>query len=629
MLRLHSLADNPGGPLQFAHHLERIRPRRAGQHGEIAADRTPLRRIEEAPRHITPDHQGSLAGEKQDRTGNHGIAKRDNTGDESPEDPVTEPPEPAIEDPARHVIPMPFRRMRQRVPHMVRKDDEALEQRSRQDDDHRERQVRQQGAEPPADRRDRIECDDRRYRCRKDGREHPRRGILRRDLRRFPQVPRPKIGVLTHNDRIVDDHSQADDQREQRDHVHREPEGIHHGNCRHHRRRNAGGHPEGGPGVQKEEEEHQNEHQSQRPVFEQDIQAARDGFGACPDQVHGDTFGQFRRHFPGDLLNPPLQPDGVALIRTVDPDRHCGILTHIVGPAPVGAFDQDPSDVPHEKLGSVRKRPKGDRLDFLNRPFCESGAHPGGDPGDLPGRVCFRLLPYRRRDFAQRNVVADEFPLPHLHHRQGGLHAANRGTGDAGSEQPNNELVGVFAEQADRHRAGDDDIGNPVSPHASPYGRLLDILRKPRGRINCGPDIVRSPLHVPSGLELQRDPGIALAGHGRSRLDALDRQQGRLQQLDDRMVNVLCARALPRDGDNDVFDDDVGKELRPNLRIGECSQRDHEKHDEVCGSPMPGEIGDHRRKDGCPPAPLRHLSRPPSTSADQAWRRELRVPSTA
>ena len=277
-------AQRFGRALHLAHHLKGIFACRTGQHGKIAGDLTLFRRIEKAPADVTFDKERDLAGQQHKRHREHGVTRLDDKPHEGAEQRLFEPVKTAVHSARGPVIPVFFRGMGNRVGQMVRQDQETLDQTGRQNHDHRERNVRNQITKTAPDNHQTKEGDNGRERRGKDRTEHALGGAFGGNGGVFAHVPHAEIGMFAHHNGIIDNNAQGDDQREQRDHVDRDPDRIHQRNRGQHRHRDTKGDPERSARVQKQKQQTNHEHQPRQTIVEQDIQTPLDQFSAAIGQ---------------------------------------------------------------------------------------------------------------------------------------------------------------------------------------------------------------------------------------------------------------------------------------------------------------------------------------------------------
>jgi hypothetical protein len=185
--------------------------------------------------------------------------------------------------------------------HVVGQDQEAFDQARQQHDDHREGDVGDQRPEPSADEDQAREGENRRDRRGKDRRGHAACGVFRRRHRVLAQRPVSEIGVFAHDDGVVHHDPQRDDQREKRDHVERQPGGIHQRDGRDQRHGDARRDPEGRARVEEQEQQPHHQRQAQQRVVQKDVQTARDRLRPGADQVDG-------RALPAGAIRAPPRP---------------------------------------------------------------------------------------------------------------------------------------------------------------------------------------------------------------------------------------------------------------------------------------------------------------------------------
>ena len=262
--------------LNGAHNLERIVTRRAGDHGKVARDRRALGRIEKAPGHVALQEKRHLTGKYRDHAGDDDVPCPDHQSHKRTEHHLANPPEAFVHLPRRPVVPMLLGRMGQRVTHVVRQDQEAFDQRGHEDHDDGERNVLNKRTKATAQRHQSEKGDDRRQcRCKNRG-KHPPRRVLGSGGGVLAKTPRAKVGVFAHNDGVVDNYAERDDQSKERDHVDRQTGEIHDRNGCQHGHGNTRGDPEGGTRVQEKKEQRNHKSKAHQAVVEQDIQTTRD-----------------------------------------------------------------------------------------------------------------------------------------------------------------------------------------------------------------------------------------------------------------------------------------------------------------------------------------------------------------
>ena len=142
--------------------------------------------------------------------------------------------------------------MRQRTRHVVRQNQEALNQRSDQNSNHRKGNIADQITKSPANRHKAKECDDSRHSGAEHRRRHPAGCIFGRNDWGLAKPSRSEISVFTHNDRIINNDPERNDKREKADHINRQTGGIHDGNRRQHGHWNARSNPKRSTGVQEQ-----------------------------------------------------------------------------------------------------------------------------------------------------------------------------------------------------------------------------------------------------------------------------------------------------------------------------------------------------------------------------------------
>ena len=474
--------------------------------------------------------------------------------------------------------------------HVVRKDQETLHEACQKHHDHREGDVGDQRSEPPTHRDKRGEGQDGRDRGRKHRGGHAARRVLGGGDGIFAQRPVPVIRVFAHDDRVVDHDPQRDDQREERDHVERQSRRIHQRDGRDQRHGDAGGDPEGRARVQEQEQKPHHKREAHKRVVQKDVEAARDRLGAGPDQVDGSALGKARLELRRDVLDQPLDGDGVPVLGAVDADRNSRILAHEIGAVPVGAAHLDPGDVTDGQRRTVVIRPEGEGRDPLGAAGGGPGAHAGAGRVDL---ACGGGVGGRRNhggDLGHGNVVADQRGGGHLDHDLRRRDAADGGPRDARIEETRDELVREPAKLVGRDRAGDHHVGYPVPPRAPAHRRRVGALGKVGDAVDGDLHLVGGARHVPAGFELDLDGGAPLATGRRGRGDARHGHQHGLQHRDDRGVHVLRPGAVPTDLDVDLVGDHVGEELRPHLRKRGDARNQHQHQQEVRRGAVAGEI---------------------------------------
>ena len=461
--------------------------------------------------------------------------------------------------------------------HVVRQDEEAFHQRGDQHDDHGERYVGDEVAEPAADGHEAEERDDRRDRRREDRQEHPPRGALGGGLWVFAEPARTEIRMFAHHDRVVDDDAERDDEREERDHVEGDAGGVHQRERRRHRHRNAGGDPEGGAAVQKQEQKRHDEAEAHQSVFEENVETLRNVLGPPPDEVDPGASGQPRLHLGGDLLDLALDLDSVTPRRPVNPDRHRRVVTDEIGAVAVWASDQYACHIADGEIAAAGFGAQHDPRDLVGRPLGDPGAH-AGRARNVAGRARFRLPGDRRGDLAHGDVVLDEAERCDLDHGFGCGETPDRGARDALREEPGDELVREAAQLVHADGSGDDDVGNPVAPDAPAHLGVLRLFGQVRHRIDRRGHVFGGAPHVPARLELELDRRAALARHRRAALHPLDGEKRRFEKLDDAGVDILRPGTVPADADRDPVDHHVGEELGAHVR--ERHRAEHHEHDE-------------------------------------------------
>ncbi len=107
--------------------------------------------------------------------------------------------------------------------------------------------------------------------------------------------------------------------------------------------------------------------------------------------------------------------------------------------------------------------------------------------------------------------MADQRQRRNLDDGFGGGNATDRGSSDAFGEKPRHEFIGKAAKLVDANRPGDDHIGDPVTPCAAPYDRILGVFRQRVHGIDRRLKFVQRARHVPAGFEFQSDLGLAFA----------------------------------------------------------------------------------------------------------------------
>ena len=593
MLGLIGRAHCRNRPLQLGHHRLGIGARRPRQHREIPGQRGLLRRVEKAELHIPAQEQRRLRGQRQHGGRQHRIARRDHPAHQWLHPRFLEAVQLPVHEPARRVIPFLLHRIRQRMGHVIGQDQEALDQRGQHHRHDGKGNVLDQVPEPPADGRQRQKGDHRRDRRCHDRPCHAHRGPLRRHDRGFPQMPHAEIGMFPHDDGIVHDHAQHQDQREKRDHVDRQTAGPHHEDGGKGRHRNACRHPKRDAPVQEQEQHQHHQHQPRRRIVEHQRQPLGDLLRPRPHQIKCHALRQGGPHRSRNLGHAGLHVDGIALGAALHPDRHGRVLAHKGRAPPIRAVHPHAGHVADAQHRTVSRHPQGDIADLVRASPLFAGPHPGGPRRHFPrGRSHDR-----RRDgignLGHGHVMPHQRDRGHLDNGLRRRQSVDRGPRHPRRKKPRGEFVGQPRQLIHAHRPGDHHIRHLIAPGAAPHLGFLGIGGQGRHALDRRRHILRGPIQINPRLELDLDRGPPLEGSRIRRRHALDGNQRGFQNLHDGAVHILGPGAGPGHIDIHFRYDHIREILRPDIARRRQPRHQHHHHHQVGDGPMPHEIGQY------------------------------------
>ena len=581
--------------LHQSHDAQGVVAGRPLQHGEIARHAALFGRIEEPPRHRPADQRRRGPGKAHHDQRQHRIAGDQHQTRQRAQNARHEPVQPAVHDDRRPVVPAVLAVMGQRMGHVVGQDQETFDQRSRQHQDHRQRDVRHQRPELSADQHQPGKGDDRgQGRC-DHRRAHRARRPFGGDQRRLAQLAGAIVGMFAHHDGVVHDDAQRQDQREQRDHVDRHADRVHHRHRRQQRRRDARRDPDRGAGVQKQEQQAQDQPQPHQRIVQKQRQPGRDLFRPRPNQFHRNPLRQGRRQRVDGRLHVLLHADRVARCAALDGHRDRRVAVDEIGHAPVDARVAHLRHVTDGQLRPVGQRGQDQSRDLFGGARLGPRAHARYARCHVARRRGRGGSGDGRRDLVQRDVVLHQVGHAQLDQGFGG--------GQAGDGQPRHptgvqavgQVVRDAAQLIQAHGARDHHVGDRVAPGAARDLGVLGALGQVARGGDGGFDLAGGAGHVPARLELQGDAGAALAGLAFGQGHALDRDQRGFQHADHRPVHIIRPGPVPADGHLDLLDDRVGKELRPEARRGIEARHHHHRQQQVGQRGMAHEGADQAR----------------------------------
>ena len=156
--------------------------------------------------------------------------------------------------------------------------------------------------------------------------------------------------MLAHDNRIVHNDAQRDDEAEQRNDVNRQTRHIHEGDGGHHGDRNTCGDPKSSPRIQEQKEQDDHEAKPHQPAVNQDVQARANHFGAGADQLDRDAGWQGRLQLRRHIGNGRLHRNSIALVGAINTDRHGRVRPHEIGARAVDAFTRHGRHIPDPQL---------------------------------------------------------------------------------------------------------------------------------------------------------------------------------------------------------------------------------------------------------------------------------------
>ncbi len=242
-----------------------------------------------------------------------------------------------------------------------------------QAEDHRARDHAKDLPHDPGRQIERHEGDDRRQNPERDGDEDLAGAA---DGRLQVRVALLLVGVyvFAHDDRVVDEDAQHQDEAEERDGAERHPERAHQSQGAEKRQRNPETHPERELGPQEGAQEEQDEQDSDLPAAGQSGEAVRQHRRAVPPDGELDALGQARRRFRHVGLQGPRDREGAliadsehadhdggvaveahGLVRVLEPVNHTRVLSH------VGQQHPYLCSVPSPRVNTTRRSNSGPR----------------------------------------------------------------------------------------------------------------------------------------------------------------------------------------------------------------------------------------------------------------------------
>ena len=199
------------------------------------------------------------------------------------------------------------------------------------------------------------------------------------------------------------------------------------------------------------------------------------------------------------------------MIRAIHPDRHGPVVADKVAALAIHALDPDCGHITNRQRRSIRLRAQDDRLQFLGCAFLGAGAHAGVCALNLARRVDLHLGGDHRCNLRHGDIMGNELTGGHLDNGAGGGDTANGGAGDAHLKKPQDQLIRQQPQLLRPDRAGDDDIGDPVTPDRALDLRIFGVFGQGGDRIDRVLHIIGGARHVPAGFKIDVDHRAPLA----------------------------------------------------------------------------------------------------------------------
>ena len=320
--------------------------------------------------------------------------------------------------------------MRQRMGQVVGQNQEAFHDRSDQHHNHRKRDVCDQLTKPTANRDQSKKRRDGRNCRRKHRQNHPPCRVFCCCDGVLSQPPGTEIRVFTNHDGVIHHDAQCDDQSKERDHVDRDPKGIHQRDPGQHRHRNARRDPQRNARVQEQEQQQNNQAQTHESVLLENVQTSRDRFGPRADQINRRALGQGGLHLRRHLFDAALDADGVARRRSVHTDCDRRIRAYEIGARAVDAFDSYVSHIADGQRRSILIGFQHDCSDLVCAPFFDPSPNPRVRRIHVARRVCADLCCDGRGDFGHAKVMGNQLIRRHLDQGLRGSDATDRCASD-------------------------------------------------------------------------------------------------------------------------------------------------------------------------------------------------------
>ena len=404
------------------------------------------------------------------------------------------------------------------------------------------------------------------------------------------------MDVLAHHHGVIDDDANGENEREERHHVDRHGQPVHHGEGADERHRDSDRHPEREPEIQEEGEGEEDERQADEAVLHQQPETALEDLGGVVPHFESHPGGQRRDDLVLQVLLDRRNDVEHLLVRGPE-DLHIDR-----GPA-LEASDQvhiaeavaHLGDVPQAHHGAVHPAEDDDVLEVLLGVVL-----PGGADAHLlvPGVDASRGKVEGSAPHGGGNVPEGQTQRPQLMKGDldGDLVVANARRLDVGDDRKLRELVfgavrqlleRALAHVAEQHQADD----------ALAIGQFADLGALRAGGegldpVDLGLDVVQCARDIRAQLEFHRHRPSPL---GRRRADLLDVVHPLDLFLDlaqDRLFDLVGRGAGIGDRDDDLVERNLREDLLDEAAQGDEAGRQNEEHEEVGGDPVAGHVGD-------------------------------------
>ena len=244
-----------------------------------------------------------------------------------------------------------------------------------------------------------------------------------------------RIDALAHDDRIVDDDPESEDEAHEREHVDGQAQEVHHEEGARERDGQAHGHPQREPDLQKQREGDEDEDQAEQSVLHHEAQPPAHQRGVVAPDRDIRARGQARQDFRRQVFLH-RRADAQQLFVGGAVHVHAGRRATVVAHAQFGVREAvaHHGDVAHADRRSIRTGEDDDvleiRLDVIPPQRAHEDLVLAG--GHLAGREFQRALPHGARDILQRQTQRAKPALRNLHRYLVGAGSACCGEGHLG-----------------------------------------------------------------------------------------------------------------------------------------------------------------------------------------------------